>query len=208
MIKQQLRTGNVLNQKVLDLYDEIARDDFVPSSFKNFAYADMQIPLPHQQRMMTPLEESLLLQSLDLKGTEVVLEVGTGTGFLTALISRLCKQVISVDYFANFSSEARRALANYQCTNVVLETGDASGGWLEKAPYDVIVFTGAMEALTETQRLQVAPGGKIFAIVGKDPIMQGQLHSLENNNQWRTKVIFETNLPGLIDKLKPNNFVF
>ncbi len=132
----------------------------------------------------------------------------TSTGFLTALLSRLCKKVISIDYFADFSTDARRKLDKYQCTNVELLTGDAHGGWLDKAPYDVIVFTGALESLSETHRLQLLPGGNLFAIIGKNPVMQGQLHHLDRNNIWHTDVIFETNIPPLINPLKPNDFVF
>lgn len=208
MIKQQLRTGNVLNPTILALYEDIARDDFVPSLFKPFAYVDMHIELPHQQCMMTPLEEAKLLQALALTGNEVVLEVGTGTGFLTALLSQLSKQVISIDYFASFSAGAQVHLAKHQCNNVTLETGDASSGWMVNAPYDVIVYTGALSHLTETQRLQVTPGGKLFAIVGSDPMMQGQLHTLDHHDQWRVEVIFETCLPFLIDKSKTCDFVF
>lgn len=208
MVKQQLRTGNVLNKKILELYDEIHRDEFVPSPFKQFAYSDMQISLSHQQRMMTPLEEATLLQALSLCGNEVVLEVGTGTGFLTALLSRLCKKVISIDYYADFSTQAHRNLDKYKCSNVELLTGDASGGWLDKAPYDAIVFTGALETLTDTHRLQLLPGGNLFAIIGEAPVMQGQLHRLNHNNTWHTNVLFETNIPPLIDKMKPNDFVF
>ena len=208
MIKQQLRTGNVLNETILGLYDEISRDDFVPNPFKPFAYSDMQIALPHDQRMLTPLEEGLLLQALALKGHEVVLEVGTGTGFLTALLSRLCKKVISIDYYADFTTSARRHLDEYKCNNVELLTGDASGGWLDKAPYDAIVITGAIESLSESQRLQLLPGGKLFAIIGKEPVMQGQLHSLDHNKLWQKEVLFETNIPPLINKIKVNDFVF
>lgn len=208
MIKQQLRPGDVLNETILALYAEIPRENFVPNQFSHFAYSDMQIDLEHEQRMMTPLEEAKILQALTLSGNETVLEVGTGTGFLTALLSRLCKQVISVDYYADFTAQARRKLAEHQCTNVELLTGDASRGWVDKAPYDTIVFTGALEALDETHRLQLLPGGKLFAIIGKEPVMQAQLHILDHNNTWHTEVLFETNIPPLIDKLKPNDFVF
>lgn len=208
MIKQQLRPGDVLNETILALYTEIPRENFVPNHYSHFAYSDMQINLAHAQRMMTPLEEAKILQALALSGNETVLEVGTGTGFLTALLSRLCKQVISIDYYASFSTHARRKLDEHQCTNVELLTGDASRGWVDKAPYDVMVFTGALESLDETHRLQLLPGGKLFAIIGKEPVMQAQLHILDHNNTWHTNVIFETNLPPLIDKLKPNDFVF
>lgn len=208
MVKQQLRTGDVLDDRVLELYDEIAREEFVPSQFQAFAYSDMQIELPHHQRMLTPLEEAKLLQALALKGNEVVLEVGTGTGFLTALLSRLSKKVISIDYYNDFTNLAARKLEKYSCNNVELISGDAYGGWLDKAPYDVIVFTGALEAISESHRLQVLPGGQLFAIVGKEPVMQGQLHTLDHNDNWHLEVLFETNIPPLINKLKPNDFVF
>lgn len=208
MIKQQLQTGGVHHQTILELYNDIPREAFVPSQFNPFAYSDLQIPLNHQQRMMTPLEEALVLQSLDLKGSEVILEVGTGTGFLTALLSRQCKKVISIDYYADFTTEATKKLKEHQCNNTELLTGDASKGWLDKAPYDVVILTGAIECLNETLRLQVLPGGQLFAIVGIDPVMQGQLHRLDHDGQWQMDVIFETQLPPLIDALKPNDFVF
>jgi protein-L-isoaspartate(D-aspartate) O-methyltransferase len=208
MIKQQLRTGDVLNESILALYSTFSRETFVPSKFKGFAYSDMQIELPHQQRMLTPLEEATLLQALALQGHEVILEVGTGTGFLTALLSRLCKKVISVDYYAEFTATARRHLADHQCTNVELITGDACRGWLDSAPFDAVIMTGAIDAITDTHRLQVLPGGKLFAIVGREPVMQGQLHTLGHDMQWQTKVVFETNIPPLIDQLKHNDFVF
>ncbi len=208
MIKQQLRTGNVLDERVLSLYEHVARDAFVPPSMQSFAYSDMQIPLEHQQRMMTPLEESLLLESLALQGHEVVLEVGTGTGFLTGLLSKLCKKVVSVDYYADFTTNAHKHLAAQQCSNVELFTGDASQGWLDKAPYDVIIITASIESLSEIQRLQVLPGGKLFAIVGRQPVMQAQLHRLDHQGNWDMQVVFETSLPAIISHAKHEQFDF
>lgn len=208
MVKQQLRTGDVLDEKILNLFNSIPRHEFVPGALTQVAYSDMQLPLAHGQRMMTPLEEGLVLQALALNGTETVLEVGTGTGFFTALLSRLCKKVISVDYYQDFTETARQKLREHGCNNVELVTGDACRGWLEKAPYDVLVFTSSVETITETHRLQVLPGGKLFAIVGKEPVMQGQLHSLDHSDTWRGQVLFETCLPALIDKSKPKEFVF
>lgn len=208
MIKQQLRTGNVLDERVLALYESIHRETFLPVKFQPFAYSDMHIPLAHGQLMMTPLEEALLLQSLQLKGHEVVLEVGTGSGFLTALLSRLCKKIISVDYFADFTASASQKLAEHNCDNTTLFTGDASQGWVDLAPYDIIVFSGALEELNEFQRLQVMAGGRLFAIIGKKPVMQGQLHVLDHDKQWQESVVFETCLPPLVDNLKHDAFVF
>ncbi|USQ14706.1 protein-L-isoaspartate O-methyltransferase [Legionella lytica] len=208
MVKQQLRTGDVLEESILSLYDLIPRHEFVPEQYTQFAYSDMQIPLGHGQRMLTPLEEGIILQSLELKGTEAVLEVGTGSGFFTALLSKLCKQVISVDYYSEFTANAAGKLKEHHCENVELITGDACQGWLEKAPYDVVIFTGALEKLTETHMLQVLPGGKLFAIEGKMPVMKGMLYQLDHQGNWQKSVILETGIPSLIDKLKPKEFTF
>lgn len=208
MIKQQLRTGDVLNETILDLYDLIPREDFVPELYNQFAYSDMQIPLSHGQRMFTPLEEGKILQGLELKGNETILEIGTGSGFLTAMLSKLCKKVISVDYYAEFTQNAAIKLNKHKCHNVELVTGDGSRGWLEKAPYDVVLFTGGQEELTETQRLQVLPGGKLFAIIGRSPAMQAQLYQLSHAELWTSTILFETDIPSLVDQLKRKEFVF
>ncbi len=208
MIKQQLRTGGVLQEAILSLFDEIPREEFVPAAFKAFAYSDTRIVLPHQQVMMTPLEEATVLQALMLNGTETVLEVGTGSGFFTALLSRLCKQVLSVDCFADLTTNAQLTLAKHQCLNVDLITGNAALGWVDKAPYDVVVFTGALPELTETHRLQVLPGGRLFALVGTYPIMKGVLHQLDHFGFWHSKELFETSLPPLISHREPTDFVF
>lgn len=208
MIKQQLRTGDVTDEKILDLYEKIYRHQFVPTNFSSFAYSDMQIPLAHDQCMMTPLEEAKLLQSLMIKSQEKVLEIGTGTGFLTALLSKLADKVITVDYFADFTQQAKDKLIAHACTNVELITGDASHGWIENAPYDVIIFTGSLPKMTDEIRMQVLPRGRLFALIGKAPVMQGQLHYLQQNQQWSMTCLFETNIPMLIDKLEHKKFKF
>lgn len=208
MIKQQLRTGDVLNETILDLYDLIPRHEFVSEPYTPFAYSDIQIPLAHEQRMLTPLEEGTILQALQLKGHETVLEVGTGSGFFTALLSKLCKKVISVDYYPEFTASAAAKLTAHHCHNVQLVTGDASQGWLDNAPYDAIIFTGALEKLSETHRLQLLPGGSLFAIEGKFPLMQGRMYHLSHDENWSNSLLFETNIPFLIDRLKTKEFVF
>lgn len=208
MIKQQLRTNDVLDEKILNLYRDIARHEFVPQQYESFAYSDMQIPLAHNQCMMTPVEEGRLLQALALTGNETVLEVGTGTGFLTALLSRLAKKVISIDYYAEFTAAAAKKLAAHECNNVELITGNACLGWLEKAPYDVIVFSGSLQTLSETHFLQVLAGGKLFAIVGEAPCMQAELHSLDHNEVWQKSLVYETSIPPLVDQLTTKVFTF
>lgn len=208
LIKQQLRTGGVLNEDILALYQDIPRHEFVPSQFQPFAYSDLQIRLPHDQRMMTPLEEAITLQALKLNGTETILEIGTGTGFFTALLSRLCKKVISIDYFENFTQSAETRLKQFECNNVELFTGDACHGWSEAAPYDVIIYTGAIQSLTDTERLQLTPNGKLFAISGNEPAMKAYIHHLDNQGKWTIELMFETCLPYIIDPNRHSSFTF
>lgn len=208
MIKQQLRTGSVLNEKIIDLYLNIPRDEFVPSKYKEFAYSDMQIPLAHQQTMLTPLEEATILQELELTGKETVLEIGTGSGFFTALLSKLAKKVISVDYFEEFTNSAKAKLDKHNCTNVELITADAVNGYVEKAPYDIIVYTGAVKSLTDLQKLQVLPGGKLFVFIGENPIIHAKLFNIDSNDNWTEKLLYSTDIPMLINKLDKEHFVF
>lgn len=208
MIKQQLRTAEVLDPKILDLYFSIDRAHFVPKEYADFAYSDRQIPLRHNQRMLTPTEEGRILQHLQLTGKETVLEIGTGTGFFTALLSQLAQKVVSIEYFSDLTKDAESNLAAYNIDNVELITGDAAKGWLDGAPFSVVVMSAAVEQLEVSHRLQVLPGGKLFAIVGRDPVMYGQLHSLSHDEQWSMEELFETNIPMMIDKSKPKEFVF
>lgn len=208
MITQQLRTGNVLSEKILSLYDELPRDAFVPESLHKYAYSDLQLPLPHNECMMTPLEEATILQALALEGYENVLEIGTGSGFFTALLSRRCQHVTSIDYHADFTENARKKLTQYHCDNVTLHTGNAYHGWLDKAPFDVVIYTGALQAIDDMHRLQVLPGGKLFAIVGDTPCMQGQLHHLDHQERWHANLLFDTMLPQLINPSPPKAFTF
>jgi protein-L-isoaspartate(D-aspartate) O-methyltransferase len=208
MIKQQLRAGNVLDERILNLFATTPREHFVPAPLHAFAYSDTQIELAHGQRMMTPLEQGLLLQALQLTGQETVLEVGTGTGYLTALLSQLAKHVISIDCYADFTRSAEQRLTALQRHNVELLTDNAYSGWHDRAPYDIIIFSGALHAITETHRLQLSTGGRLFAITGNAPCMRGKLLQQDNQGQWQEQVIFETNLPPLINKNKQNTFVF
>lgn len=208
MIKQQLRTNEVLNPQILNLFQNIDRKDFLPNDLQNFAYSDLQIALPHQERMMTPLEEAQVLQSLELKGSELILEVGTGTGFLTALLAQLAKKVISIDYYPEFTHTARENLSKYPHENIELITGDASSGWPKTAPYDVIIFSSAQEKLRKTHLLQLKSTGKIFAIIGKAPVMQGKLFHYSSKDQCTEQILFETNLPPLISPDPKKSFVF
>lgn len=208
LIKQQLRTNNIWDKKVLDLYQQIPRDEFTPFEYRKFAYSDFVIPLQHQQYMLTPLEEAATSQALQLQGHETVLEIGTGTGFFTNLLSHCAKHVITVDYFAEFTQRAQKHCATQGRTNIDFFTGDGHNGWVDLAPYDAIVITGALPQLTEALKLQTNLGGKIFAIIGQQPVMQAFLFQVNHHNHWTQQLIFETDTPLLIDNNHHQRFVF
>lgn len=209
MVKQQLRTNNVLDERILSLFSNGTREAFVPTPMKDFAFSDMQIPFAHEQRMLTPTEEGLILQSLQLKGHETILEVGTGTGYFTYLLSQLGKEVISIEYYDDLARSAREKLSQHNCNNVTVLTGDGSNGWLKQAPYDIIVLTGGIKAITKSHQLQLLPGGKLCAIVGKTPVMECQLLTLDHGDNWTCSILFDTCLPPLINTMCSSEpFVF
>lgn len=208
MVKQQLRTGAVLNNNILGLYQTLPRENFVPRVYKQFAYSDFKIPLGHEQKMLTPLEEATILQALDLKGTETVLEIGTGTGYFTALLAQCAKHVISVDCYEDLTLAASKNLQKYNIDNVTLETGDARRGWMEDAPYDVIVMTGAINKLDDIFKLQLMKQGKMFAIIGNTPVMKGTLFTLDEDDNWSEKILFDTLVEPLVTSNKESDFHF
>lgn len=208
MIKQQLRTGAVLDDHLLQLIANIPREEFVPPDYRAFAYTDMHIPIGHDQVMLTPLEESKLLLALNIQPHETVLEIGTGTGYLTALLAKLAKQVISVDYYSDFTEQAQRRLAGLELENVTCITGDAYRGWLDQAPYDVIVSTGGHKQLLDIFIPQLLPGGRMFALVGRAPLMVGEICRLNEYSKWEKSLVFETCVPMLVDRSDKGEFVF
>lgn len=208
MIKQQLRTNDVLDDDLLRLIASIPREEFVPPEYRAFAFADMHIPIGHDQVMMTPVEESQLLVSMNIRPTDTVLEIGTGTGYLTSLLAKLAKRVITIDYYSDFTEAARRRLTALDIENVQFITGDACRGWLDLAPYDVIISTGGHKRLPSLFVPQLTPQGRMFAIVGQAPVMTGERCSLDANGHWQKSMVFETCLPLLIDRGDKGDFVF
>jgi protein-L-isoaspartate(D-aspartate) O-methyltransferase len=208
MIKQQLRTNTVLDTSILELYESVDREAFLPPEYRAFAYSDMQIPLNHQQQMLTPLEEALILQALQLQGHERVLEIGSGTGFFSALLSKRADQIISIDFFEEFTTRAQKNCTAQGCTNIEFINGNGCQGWAERAPYDIVVITGGIETLTEIHKLQLQLGGKLFAIVGKLPVQSGNLYQVDATGKWSQQLVFETNTPLLFDKQRHQQFVF
>lgn len=208
MIEQQIRPWNVLDLEVLDLLNEIHRDEFVPAEFKNSAYADFEIPLGKGEFMLAPRVEARILQALKVQPHETVLEIGTGSGYMTALLAHLALRVISVDINPDMSAEAARKLASHDISNVTLEVGDGASGWDQHAPYDVIVVTGSTPVLSDNFEKSLNVNGRLLAIVGDEPNMEVQLITRVGNNEFKRENLFETVVPALQNAPQPARFVF
>lgn len=198
MVEQQVRTWEVLDQRVLDAMSEVPREAFVPQAYRNLAFADTSIPLGHGQAMMAPKVEGRLVQALAPTGTDRVLEIGTGSGYLTALLARLAREVVSVEIHDDFLAAASTRLGKLGYGNVRLEAGDGLHGWSAGAPWDVIAVTGSVPELHAAFREQLAPGGRLFIVVGLAPAMDARLVTRIGDAEWRTESLFETDLPPLV----------
>lgn len=207
MVLQQIRPWDVLDQRVLDLLEEIPREEFVPEAYRNLAYADISIPLSHAEVMMPPRVEARMLQALNIQPNETVLEIGTGSGFVTALLARLARHVFSVEIHPDFTAAAAQRLTTRELMNVTLEIGDASHGWTNHGQMDVIAITGSLPILPEVFEQTLKPGGRLFAIVGDSPAMEAMLITRVSEDDFRRETLFETDLPPLRNAKQPNRFV-
>ncbi|MFT5134877.1 MAG: protein-L-isoaspartate(D-aspartate) O-methyltransferase [Gammaproteobacteria bacterium] len=208
MIEQQIRTWEVLDQNVLNLLQEIHREDFVPDEYRQLALADLNIPLANGQVMMTPKLEARLLQALAILKSDNVLEIGTGSAYLTALLARSANHVDSVDIFSNFGTDALSKLERYEINNVDLHTGDALSEWRSDKQHDVIVVTGSLPKIIPALQEQLRNGGRLFAIVGESPVMEARLVTRIDAEKYADEALFETDLPPLIGIEKSSLFQF
>ena len=206
MVEQQIRPWDVLDLRVLDLLSEVKREQFVPPAHKEMSFMDTEIPLGHDVCMWQPRVEARVLQELHIRPGDDVLEVGTGSGYLTALLSRLAKKVTSVEIVPELRAFAEKNLAARRIDNVTLALGDAAQGW--PGSYDVIVLTGSVPVLPEAFKKSLNPGGRLFAIVGDAPAMQAKLITCVAPGVFESKTLFETNIALLQNALQPKRFVF
>ncbi len=206
MIEQQIRPWEVLDQNVLDLFARLPREEFVPEAYRSLAFADISIPLAHGECMLAPKMEARLLQALNAKPHETALEIGTGSGYFTALLASQTRHVYSVDIHADFLNEVRIKLNAHHIYNVTLEHGDAARGWDRHRP-DVLVLTGSVPVLADSLKNMLTIGGRLCAIVGESPVMQVRLITRLSGNEWRSENLFETDVPTLKNALQPNRFV-
>ena len=208
MVEQQIRPWEVLDSRVLSLLESIHRDDFVPVRYRKLAFADIAIPLNCGQFMMRPKIEARMLQALDLKDDETVLEIGTGSGFITTCLAALASRVVSVEIFDELHQEAALKLDDKGVRNAELFVGDVMSGWQPEQAHDVVVVTGSVAEVPEQFLGWVNPGGRLFVVAGQSPAMDARLMKRLGVTEWATESLFETDLDRLVNAEPPREFEF
>lgn len=212
MVEQQIRTWDVLDPAVLELLMTVKREDFVPKAYQALAFVDTEIPLGEGQFMMPPKLEARIVQELGVRPHERVLEVGTGSGYLTALLAKRAAQVATIEIFPSLSNGAAGKLAVAGISNVELTVGDAAqspDAFLKpEQQFDVIVLTGSLPVLPDAWLARLAKGGRLFAIIGDAPAMQATLITKTADNASRAEVLFETVVAPLLHCAEPSRFTF
>ena len=208
MVEQQIRPCEVLDEQVLDLLFEVKREEFIPQPWREFAFVDMETPIKDNVRTFQPKLEARLVQELKIRPTDKILEVGTGCGYLTALLAKLGRHVYSVDIDPELTELARNNLDAAGIRNVTLETGDAAQGWSAHAPYDVIVVGGSLPYLSEGFTKAVNRNGRIFAVIGDAPVMYATLFTRQDDGSFSERRFLETMNTPLKNAAQPNRFSF
>lgn len=202
MIKQQVRTWEVSDPKIVDLMYKFPREEFVPDTWRELAYSDTNIILDDNSYMLFPGMEARMLQALDVQQGEKVLEIGTGCAYMTAMLAELSGNVISLDTEDFIQAGIRSNLKNVQ-----LETGSVSQGWQDKGSFDVIVLNGSVQTIPRELLDKLNVGGRLFAVVGESPSMSATLITRDESGS-RTEELFETSIPRLASAEQKDVFDF
>ena len=212
MIQQQIRPWQVLDQGVLSLLSVVKREDYVPEAYKDLAFADVEVPLSASgtagQVMLAPKMEARILQELAIRNTDKVLEIGTGSGYMAALLAAKAEFVYTVEIDQDLVDNARRNLKQAGVANVSVDVGDGAQGWSLYAPYDVIVLSGSTPTLPDALLRQLKIGGRLAAIVGEAPAMQLQLVTRTEEDAFNTINVLETVVAPLSNVLQREKFIF
>ncbi len=212
MVEQQIRPWEVLDQGVLDLLFKVKREDYVPAAYRNLALADLEIPLGHGEKMLTPKIEARLLQELHVRPTDKVLEIGTGSGFSAALMARLAQQVLSLEIDPALASQARGRLIQAGVTNVDVRQADAAANGFAAcqtgAPYDAILLSGSVAEVPDALLQLLAVGGRLIAITGEEPMMRATLITRTSDTAFHTTQPWDTVAPRLLNFPQPSRFNF
>ncbi len=207
MVNQQVRGWNVYDEDVLAMLGQLPREHFVPEEFISLAFADIALPIGHGEFMMTPTIEGRLLQALSLDGDENVLEIGTGSGFMTACLAQLASHVTSIDIYDDFIESAAEKLADEEIGNVELLQMDATQA-LPEGRFDAIAVTGSIQSFDPRFVEALSPHGRLFVVVGDGPAMQARLIERTEEHDWQTVSLFETELAPLVHGALPPQFSF
>lgn len=203
MVEQQIRPWDVLDPKVLELIADMPRHEFVIPEQRKLAYSDVELPLDENQFMLSPKIEARILQALDIDRDDTVLEVGTGSGYMTALLAALAQSVTSVEIFETLLAQAKTRLTHIR--NVEFAVGDASKDWLNNRQYDAIVLTGSCGETPEAYKNKLNLGGRLFAFIGSSPVTPAMLITRISETEWIEESLFETYVPPLINaEAKPS----
>jgi protein-L-isoaspartate(D-aspartate) O-methyltransferase len=197
MAEQQVRPWEVVDEKVLSVIQKVPRERFVPHDYRNLAFADIRIPLGHDEVMMEPKVEARMLQALAIKPTDRILEIGTGSGFVTACLATLGSSVVSYDIHEDLIDSAEEKLAKQGINNVRLHLGNPLG--MEDLPaegFDVVAVTGSMPTYNTALEAVLAPEGRLFQVVGESPVMHAMLIT-RRGGEFIQNFLFETDLPPL-----------
>lgn len=206
MVEQQIRPWDVLDPKILDLLMDLPRHLFVESGNEELAYSDIELPIGQNQTMMAPKIEGRLLQALDIDDSDTILEIGTGSGYLTALMANLGKSVTTVEIHPDIQAIAKTRLASYK--NIDFQEGDGSDNWNDGKDYDVIVLTGSVAEVPQNYKEKLNLGGRLVVISGNSPAMTAQTITRISNQEWETETLFETDLAALITSKPKSSFTF
>jgi protein-L-isoaspartate(D-aspartate) O-methyltransferase len=207
MIEQQVHTWEVFDERVLNAMRDVKRELFVPHAYRDVAFADSSIPLPHAQTMLAPKLQGRILQALELLPTDVTLEVGTGSGYLTGCLGLLSSRVRSMEIFAELADQARANLLAAAINNIAVETGDATH-LDEVAAYDAIAVTGSLPVYDERFQRALKIGGRMFVVVGTAPIMEAWKVTRTGEREWQRQSLFETVFDPLVNAARMSQFVF
>jgi protein-L-isoaspartate(D-aspartate) O-methyltransferase len=214
MVEQQIRPWDVLDQEVLKLLFELRREEFVPPAYRSLAFVDMEIPLGYGEVMLAPKLEARILQEVQVKKTDRILEIGSGSGYLAALLAKRGEYVHSVEVVPELKAMAEKNIQAHGVTNVLVENGDGARGWARHGPYDVIVLTSSTPVLPEAFQKSLKAGGRLFAVVGDAPVMQAALVTCLVQEKegapgaYNTVGLFETCITPLRNAQQPTRFTF
>jgi len=208
MVEQQVRPWEVMDARVLRVMEELPREIFVDEDYKGLAYADIEVPIGHGHHMLKPTVVGRMLQALNIKPTDTILEIGTGSGYVTACLAKLGKSVISIEIHEDIASQATENLAKLDLENITLITADALSNIPEQAPFDVIAVTGSIPDCQQILPKELNDGGRLFMITGETPAMQAELVTRVTGDIFKQETLFETDVEALDNAPRKEAFSF